>query len=110
MVVHPQAVPRDLLNVVDYLVPELQRRGRFRTRYEGRTLRDNPGGVGASRGSGSEFNFVELDPSLFFFFGHDLFRKPLHTFRDHALVRERCGPRLPATTRSRPRRCSTACR
>jgi FMN-dependent oxidoreductase (nitrilotriacetate monooxygenase family) len=41
MVVHPQAVPRDLLNVVDYLVPELQRRGRFRMRYEGRTLRDN---------------------------------------------------------------------
>jgi hypothetical protein len=41
MMVHPQAVPRDLLNVVDYLVPELQRRGRFRTRYEGRTLRDN---------------------------------------------------------------------
>ena len=41
MVVHPQAVPRDLLNVVDYLVPELQRRGRFRTRYEGRTLREN---------------------------------------------------------------------
>ena len=35
------ATPRDLLNVVDYLVPELQRRGRFRTRYEGRTLRDN---------------------------------------------------------------------
>jgi len=41
MMVHPQAVPRDLLNVVDLLVPELQRRGRFRKSYEGRTLRDN---------------------------------------------------------------------
>jgi hypothetical protein len=41
MVVHPQAVPRDLLNVVDLLVPELQRRGRFRTSYEGKTLFEN---------------------------------------------------------------------
>jgi FMN-dependent oxidoreductase (nitrilotriacetate monooxygenase family) len=41
MVVHPQAVPRDLLNVVDLLVPELQRRGRFRTAYDGKTLREN---------------------------------------------------------------------
>jgi len=41
MIVHPQAVPRDLLNVVDLLVPELQRRGRFRRSYEGRTLREN---------------------------------------------------------------------
>src|SRR5207253_6299595 len=32
------------------------------------------------------FNFVESDPSLLLLFGHDLFRKPLHTFRDHALV------------------------
>jgi FMN-dependent oxidoreductase (nitrilotriacetate monooxygenase family) len=30
-----------LLNVVDYLVPELQRRGRFRRAYTGRTLREN---------------------------------------------------------------------
>ena len=41
MVVHPQAVPRELLNVVDLLVPELQRRGRFRAAYEGRTLKEN---------------------------------------------------------------------
>ena len=41
MVVHPQAVPRELLNVVDLLVPELQRRGRFRKSYEGKTLREN---------------------------------------------------------------------
>ena len=41
MVVHPQAVPRELLNVVDLLVPELQRRGRFRKTYEGKTLKEN---------------------------------------------------------------------
>ena len=41
MIAHPQSSPRDLLNVVDFLVPELQRRGRFRTEYEGTTLRDN---------------------------------------------------------------------
>jgi alkanesulfonate monooxygenase SsuD/methylene tetrahydromethanopterin reductase-like flavin-dependent oxidoreductase (luciferase family) len=41
MFVHPQASPRDILNVVDLLIPELQRRGRFRTEYEGATLRDN---------------------------------------------------------------------
>jgi long-chain alkane monooxygenase len=41
MIAHPPGVPRDLLNVVDFLVPELQRRGRFRTRYTGRTLREN---------------------------------------------------------------------
>jgi FMN-dependent oxidoreductase (nitrilotriacetate monooxygenase family) len=41
MIAHPPATPRDLLNVVDFLVPELQRRGRFRTEYTGRTLREN---------------------------------------------------------------------
>ena len=41
MIVHPQAVPRELLNVVDLLVPELQRRGRFRRAYEGKTLKEN---------------------------------------------------------------------
>lgn len=41
MIVHPQAVPRDILSYVDLLVPELQRRGRFRTRYTGRTLKEN---------------------------------------------------------------------
>jgi hypothetical protein len=30
-----------LLNVVNMLVPELQRRGRYRTTYEGKTLREN---------------------------------------------------------------------
>jgi FMN-dependent oxidoreductase (nitrilotriacetate monooxygenase family) len=41
MIAHPPGLPRDLLNVVDYLVPELQRRGRFRNRYESRLLRDH---------------------------------------------------------------------
>ncbi len=35
------APPRTLENLVDHLVPELQRRGRYRTRYDGKTLRDN---------------------------------------------------------------------
>lgn len=41
MFAHPQATPRDLLSVVDFLVPELRRRGRFRRDYEGGTLREN---------------------------------------------------------------------
>jgi FMN-dependent oxidoreductase (nitrilotriacetate monooxygenase family) len=37
-----QAAPRAVLsNTVDYLVPELKRRGRYRTSYEGKTLREN---------------------------------------------------------------------
>jgi FMN-dependent oxidoreductase (nitrilotriacetate monooxygenase family) len=37
-----QAAPRAvMMNVIDLLVPELQRRGRYRTAYEGRTLREN---------------------------------------------------------------------
>jgi alkanesulfonate monooxygenase SsuD/methylene tetrahydromethanopterin reductase-like flavin-dependent oxidoreductase (luciferase family) len=41
MIAHPQHTPRDLLSVVDLLVPELQRRGRFRKAYTGRMLREN---------------------------------------------------------------------
>jgi FMN-dependent oxidoreductase (nitrilotriacetate monooxygenase family) len=41
MMSHPQSTPRDLMNIVDLLIPELQRRGRFRTAYEGRTLMEN---------------------------------------------------------------------
>ncbi len=41
MIAHPPAVPRDLLNVVDFLIPELQRRGRFRKEYRYSTLREN---------------------------------------------------------------------
>ena len=37
-----QAAPRQILhNLVDHLIPELQRRGRYRTAYTGRTLREN---------------------------------------------------------------------
>jgi long-chain alkane monooxygenase len=43
MLAHPMATPRETLNVIDFLVPELQARGRFRKRYEGDTLRDNLG-------------------------------------------------------------------
>jgi len=42
MLGHSQAGSRDVINnLVDLLVPELQRRGRYRTAYEGRTLREN---------------------------------------------------------------------
>ncbi|GGC86929.1 methylene-tetrahydromethanopterin reductase [Chelatococcus reniformis] len=41
MIAHPPVTPRDLASVVDYLVPELQRRGRFRTAYGSRLLKDN---------------------------------------------------------------------
>ena len=41
MIAHPPGTPRDLLNVVDFLVPELQRRGRYRREYTGKTLREN---------------------------------------------------------------------
>jgi FMN-dependent oxidoreductase (nitrilotriacetate monooxygenase family) len=42
MLGHSQCGPRDLLHsIVDLLVPELQRRGRLRTAYSGRTLREN---------------------------------------------------------------------
>ena len=41
MIAHPMSTPGDLLNVVDLLVPELQRRGRFRREYEGSTLMEN---------------------------------------------------------------------
>jgi FMN-dependent oxidoreductase (nitrilotriacetate monooxygenase family) len=42
MIGHSQGEnPHVLHNVVDLLIPELQRRGRFRTAYTGRTLREN---------------------------------------------------------------------
>jgi FMN-dependent oxidoreductase (nitrilotriacetate monooxygenase family) len=41
MIGHPPSMPRDLLNVVDFLIPELQRRGRFRTKYESTLLKEN---------------------------------------------------------------------
>ena len=41
MLGHTVSMPADLIRIVDLLVPELQRRGRFRTNYTGRTLRDH---------------------------------------------------------------------
>jgi N-acetyl-S-(2-succino)cysteine monooxygenase len=39
----PQVLPAGLEEFVEHVVPELQRRGLFRTTYEGRTLRENLG-------------------------------------------------------------------
>ena len=41
MISHPYTTPRDTMDIIDFLIPELQRRGRFRTKYEGATLREN---------------------------------------------------------------------
>ncbi len=41
MLGHIVSLPDDLVAIADLLVPELQRRGRFRTEYHGRTLREN---------------------------------------------------------------------
>ena len=39
----PAALPGGIVDFVDLVVPELQRRGLFRTEYEGKTLRENLG-------------------------------------------------------------------
>jgi Coenzyme F420-dependent N5,N10-methylene tetrahydromethanopterin reductase and related flavin-dependent oxidoreductases len=39
----PPTTPAGLNDFVDLIVPELQRRGLFRTAYEGKTLRENLG-------------------------------------------------------------------
>jgi hypothetical protein len=39
----PDALPHGLQDFVDGVVPILQKRGIFRTEYEGRTLRDHLG-------------------------------------------------------------------
>ena len=41
--VMPPVLPQSLNEFVDLVVPELQRRGLFRTAYEGNTLRENLG-------------------------------------------------------------------
>jgi long-chain alkane monooxygenase len=41
MLGHAVSMPGDLAAIVELLVPELQRRGRFRREYKGRTLREN---------------------------------------------------------------------
>lgn len=45
MLGHTVSLIADLTGIVDFLVPELQRRGRFRTEYTGRTLRENLAGA-----------------------------------------------------------------
>jgi len=39
----PAWLPGSLTDFVDLVIPELQRRGLFRTEYEGMTLRENLG-------------------------------------------------------------------
>jgi FMN-dependent oxidoreductase (nitrilotriacetate monooxygenase family) len=39
----PQAFPADVNQFAELVIPELQRRGLFRTKYEGKTLRENVG-------------------------------------------------------------------
>ena len=39
----PPILPQSLETFVDHVVPELQRRGLFRTAYEGSTLREHLG-------------------------------------------------------------------
>ena len=39
----PPTLPAALSDFVDHVVPELQRRGRFRTSYDGHTLRSHLG-------------------------------------------------------------------
>jgi FMN-dependent oxidoreductase (nitrilotriacetate monooxygenase family) len=46
----PPILPTGLTGFVDLVVPELQRRGLFRTEYEGRTLRENLGLARPERG------------------------------------------------------------
>jgi len=41
--VMPAWLPGSLEDFVDMVIPELRRRGLFRTEYEGRTLRENLG-------------------------------------------------------------------
>jgi hypothetical protein len=41
MLGHVVSMPGDLAAIVDLLVPELQRRDRFRREYKGSTLREN---------------------------------------------------------------------
>ena len=41
MLGHVVSMPYDLRAIADLLVPELQRRGRFRETYKGSTLREN---------------------------------------------------------------------
>ena len=39
----PAILPPDLDDLTDLIIPELRRRGLFRTEYEGKTMRENLG-------------------------------------------------------------------
>lgn len=39
----PPHFPEGFQDIIDYVIPELQKRGLFRTEYEGTTLRENLG-------------------------------------------------------------------
>lgn len=41
MLGHTISLPSDLIGIVDLLIPELQRCGRFRAEHSRRTLREN---------------------------------------------------------------------
>ncbi|MFB2895349.1 LLM class flavin-dependent oxidoreductase [Aerosakkonemataceae cyanobacterium BLCC-F50] len=58
--VMPPYLPGGLTEFVDHVIPELQRRGLFRTEYEGRTLREN---LGLSRPV-NQFTKDETSPKL----------------------------------------------
>jgi len=42
----PPVLPGSLDDFLNLVIPELQRRGLFRTEYEGKTLRENLAGLG----------------------------------------------------------------
>jgi alkanesulfonate monooxygenase len=54
----PPVLPGSLDDFVDLVVPELQRRGLFRTEYEGRTLRENMGLIRPP----NQFAAIEREP------------------------------------------------
>lgn len=56
----PPFLPGGLEEFVDLVIPELQRRGLFRTEYEGKTLREN---LGLPRPE-NKFTQVETTPEL----------------------------------------------
>jgi N-acetyl-S-(2-succino)cysteine monooxygenase len=59
--VMPPVLPTDLDRFVDLVVPELQRRGLFRTAYEGTTLRDRLGLPRPARGEGFAASRTRLE-------------------------------------------------
>jgi alkanesulfonate monooxygenase len=56
----PPYLPGGLDEFVDLVIPELRRRGLFRTEYEGRTLREN---LGLTRPA-NKFSTIAASPEL----------------------------------------------